>query len=193
MAGRISLQQAPSWVRRRLAGTGGTTWVGVDGLGASGKSTLAGQIAAGLARAVVVPVDDFAHPDVPTWQRDRFVAEVLTPLLAGRPGRYRPADLVTGALGPVREVPVGVPVVVEGVSATDVRLEVPWDVTLWLEVPEPVRRRRIAERDPAELLERWRTDWWPQERAYVLAQRPAERVDAVVVPDSSESQHTRAC
>ena len=32
-------------------------------------------------------------------------------------------------------MPVGVPVIVEGVSATDVRLPVPWDVTLWIEVP----------------------------------------------------------
>jgi hypothetical protein len=78
-------------------------------------------------------------------------------------------------------VPAGIPVVVEGVSATDVRLGVPWDVTLWLDVAEAERRRRITERDPAALLERWRTDWWPQEEAYVAAQRPAERVDAVVV------------
>jgi uridine kinase len=181
VAGQVSLQEVPSWVRERLTGTAGTTWIGIDGLGASGKSTVAVRVAAELPGAVVVPVDDFAHPDVPTWQRDRFVDEVLTPLLAGRPGRYRPADLVTGDPGPVREVPVGVPVIVEGVSATDVRLGVPWDVTLWLEVAEPVRRRRIAERDPEELLQRWRTDWWPQEEAYVRAQRPAERVDAVVV------------
>ena len=118
-------------------------------------------------------MDSFAHPDVPTWQRERFVAEVVRPLLAGRPARYRPADLVTGRLGAETEVPAGVPVVVEGVSATDVRLGVPWDLTLWLDVPEAVRRRRIAERDPAELQERWRSDWWPQEEAYVRAQRPA--------------------
>ncbi len=192
MAARISLDEAPQWVSGRLLGSSGTVWVGIDGLGASGKSTLAARVAAELADAVVLAIDDFAHPDVATWQRDRFVAEVLTPLLAGRPGRYRPADLVTGMLGPLREVPPGVPVVVEGVSATDVRLGVPWDLTLWLDVPEPVRRRRIAERDPTELLERWRTDWWPQERAYVEAQRPAERVDALVLPDLSEPQGVRA-
>ncbi|WP_375423756.1 hypothetical protein [uncultured Friedmanniella sp.] len=193
MVRRISSGEAPSWVRGRLAGPTGTIpprtcWIGIDGLGASGKSTLAARVAAGLAGAVVVPVDDFAHPDVPTWQRDRFVAEVLAPLLAGWPGRYRPADLLTGALGEPVEVPTSVPVVVEGVSATDVRLGVPWDLTLWLEVPEAERRRRIAERDRAELLARWHTDWWPQEEAYVAAQRPAARVSAVVLPDLSDRQ-----
>lgn len=173
--------EAVALVRDAVAGLSGTRWVGIDGLGAAGKSTFAARIAAALAGAVVVPVDDFAHPDVPTWQRDRFVAEVLTPLRAGRPARYRPADLVTGRLGDEVEVPAGVPVVVEGVSATDVRLGVPWDVTVWLDVPEAVRRQRIAERDPPALLARWRTDWWPQEEAYVRAQRPADRADLVVV------------
>lgn len=175
-----SVDEVPALVRSRLAGRTGTLWIGLDGLGASGKSTLAGRIAAVLPGTVVVPVDDFAHPDVPTWQRERFVADVLDPLLAGRHARYRPADLVTGALGAAVEIPVGVPVVVEGVSATDVRLGVPWDLTLWLDVPEPVRRRRIAQRDSPELLERWRTDWWPQEEAYVAAQRPSERADLIV-------------
>jgi len=184
--------RAPEVVRAALAGRTGTRWVGVDGLGASGKTTLAARLLAVLPGAVVVHVDDFAAPEVPTWQRDRFVAEVLAPLRAGRPGRYRPADLVTGALGEPVEVPVGVPVVVEGVSATDVRLGVPWDLTLWLDVPEAERRRRVLRRDPPALLERWRTDWWPQEEAYVAAQRPAERADLVVrddvLPELSEPE-----
>lgn len=177
-----SLDDAPALVSGALAGRTGTVWIGLDGLGGAGKSTLAARIAAVLPGAVVVPVDDFAHPDVATWQRDRFLAEVVAPLVAGRPARYRAADLVTGRLGPETEVPAGVAVVVEGVSATDVRLGVPWDLTLWLDTPEPVRRRRIAERDPPELQERWRADWWPQEEAYVQAQRPAERADIIVRP-----------
>jgi len=167
-------------VQEALAGRPGTRWVGIDGLGAAGKTTLAARLARALPGAVVVHVDDFAHPEVPTWQRDRFVAEVLRPLLAGRAARYRPADLVTGALGPAVVVPPGVPLVVEGVSSTDVRLGVPWDLTIWLEVPQAERRRRIEARDRPELLERWRSDWWPQEEAYVRAQHPAERADLVV-------------
>ena len=42
----------------------GTSWVGVDGKGASGKTTLAAQIAAALPGSVIVHIDDFARPDV---------------------------------------------------------------------------------------------------------------------------------
>jgi uridine kinase len=77
------------------------------------------------------------------------------------------------------EVPAGMPVIIEGVSATDERIGVPWDVTLWLDVPADVRWQRILERDP-ERLERWRTDWLPSEQAYAAAQHPMARVDLLV-------------
>jgi hypothetical protein len=60
---------------------------------------------------------------------------------------------------------------------------VPWDVTVWVEVPEEVRRTRIAERDGPALAERWATDWIPMEEAYAATQRPWERVDLVYAPD----------
>jgi hypothetical protein len=79
------------------------------------------------------------------------------------------------------EVPPGLPVVVEGVSATDARVAVPWDVTMWVAAPAAVRQRRILARDSDPgLLERWRTDWLPSERAYAAAQRPWRRVDLIV-------------
>ena len=91
--------------------------------------------------------DDFARPDLPGWDRDRFVRQVVQPLLAGRPARYQRWDFEADVGAEWHQVPVGVPVVVEGVSATDVRLPVPWDFTIWVEVPIAVRRRRIADRD----------------------------------------------
>ena len=75
------------------------------------------------------------------------------------------------------------PVIVEGVSATDVRLPVPWDFTIWIEVPASVRRARIAERDGPALQHRWQTDWIPMEEAYAADQRPWDRVDLVHVPE----------
>ena len=77
------------------------------------------------------------------------------------------------------EVPVGVPVVLEGVSATDAAVPVPWDVRLWVAVPAAVRRRRIERRD-ADRLDVWRDDWWPAEQAYARAQQPWRRADAIV-------------
>ena len=70
--------------------------------------------------------------------------------------------------------------VVEGVSSTDVRLGVPWDVTLWVDAPYETRLARALERDGPELLDRWLTDWMPGEEAYAREQRPQERVDYIV-------------
>jgi uridine kinase len=177
----LTAAEVPRWVRARLAGHAGTRWVGVDGFGASGKTTLAEAIAAELPDSVVVHIDDFARPDVPGWERDRFVAQVLQPLRQGRPAHYQRWDFVRNVGAEWLTVPVGVPVVVEGVSSTDVRLGVPWDVTLWVDTAYEIRLARALERDGPEMRDRWLTDWMPSEEAYAAAQRPQERVDAVVV------------
>lgn len=181
MVERLRRAEVPSWVRDRLAGCTGTRWVGIDGFGAAGKTTLAATVAEALPGSVVVPVDDFARAGVRGWDRELFVRQVLKPLQAGRPGRYQRWDLVAEAARGWVEVSPGVVVVVEGVSATDLRVPVPWDVTLWVDVPAAERERRIRLRDTDRgLLERWRTDWWPNEQAYAAEQRPWQRVDAIV-------------
>jgi cytidylate kinase len=177
---RISADLAPGWVRDRLAGLTGTRWVGVDGFGASGKSTLARRIAEVLPGSVIIGIDDFSRGRLSGWDRELFTTEVVEPLLGGRVARYRRWDLLADMPLGWAEVAVGVPVIVEGVSATDVRVGVPWDVTLWVDTPAAVRRTRILSRDDPVLLERWRTDWWPSELAYAQAQNPQDRVDAIV-------------
>ena len=177
----LSPAAVPEWVRKRLAGRSGTRWVGVDGFGASGKTTLAEAIAGALPGSVVVHIDDFARPDVPGWERRRFLAQVLEPLRAGRPAHYQRWDYERNVGAEWIDVPLGVPVVVEGVSSTDVRLGVPWDVTLWVDAAYEIRLARALDRDGPELLDRWLTDWMPSEEAYAAAQRPQERVDAIVV------------
>ncbi|MFD1079860.1 hypothetical protein ACFQ29_42070, partial [Longispora fulva] len=97
MAVRIRADEAAAFVRSRLAGRSETRWVGIDGLGASGKTTLAATVAAALPGSVVVHVDDFARPSVETWERDRFVAQVLEPLAVGRPARYERWDWASDA------------------------------------------------------------------------------------------------
>ena len=167
-----------------IGGRSGTRWVGIDGFGASGKTTLAARVAAALPGAVVIHNDDFARPELAGWDRDRFVRQVVEPLRSGRPGRYQRWDFDADLGAEWHTVPPGVPVIVEGVSATDTRLPVPWDFTIWIEVPRSVRRLRIAERDGAALQHRWLTDWIPMEEAYAADQRPWDRVDLVHVPEA---------
>ena len=165
-----------------LDGKDGTRWIGVDGKGATGKTRLADRIAVALPSSVIVHIDDFARPDVQGWERERFIRQVLKPLLAGRPGRYQRWDFDRNVGAEWHTVPSAVPVVVEGVSATDERLMVPWDFTIWVEVPYQVRLARALERDGPERMDRWLTDWMPSEEAYEAAQRPQDRVDLVYRP-----------
>jgi uridine kinase len=177
---QIERSEAVAAVLSRLPSLSRTVWIGVDGKGASGKSTLAEEIAAAVPRAVLISIDDFARPDLTGWDRERFVAQVRQPLLAGRPAHYQRWDFATNRGADWRQVPTGVPVVVEGVSATDVRLEVPWDLTLWVEARPEVRLRRATERDGPEMLQRWLTDWIPSEDEYERTQHPQQRVDLIV-------------
>ncbi len=176
----VAATELPGLVAERLRTRCGTRWVGIDGFGAAGKTTLAAAAARALPSAVVVHVDDFARPTVAGWEYDRFVVQVLQPLSEGRAARYQRWDWPTDTAAEWYDVPPGVPVVVEGVSSTDERLGVPWDVRIWVEADREVRLARALERDGEAMLDRWLTDWMPSEERYAAAQRPRERSDFCV-------------
>jgi uridine kinase len=157
-------------------------WIGIDGPAGAGKSDLAGAMAARVDRAVVVPVDHFSGPDVPEWDCDRFAAEVLAPVSGGMAGRYRQRTWDSDAPGSWHEVRPGSVVIVEGVSATreDIEVGVPWDLTVWVDAPEPVREARIRDRDGEAGWRRWSETWRPSEQRYIARERPFLRVDLVV-------------
>ena len=166
----------------RLAATreGQPRWIGVDGWGAAGKSTLAAAIAAAVPDAVIVHVDDFASPSVPEWDWPRFDLQVVAPLLDGRSARYQRWEWATDSGAEWHVVEPGAVVVVEGVSATRREVRAPWALTVWVEAAREERLRRALERDGEAMLARWLDDWLPSEEAYVAREEPQRRVDLVV-------------
>lgn len=160
--------------------TGGTTFIGIDGLGAAGKSTLARDMANAVGGAPVVPVDDFWEPGVAEWDWERFNAEVAEPLVAARSARYRAWDWDAHAFGGWRRVDPHRLVIVEGVSATRREVQLPWTLTVWVDAPAEVRLRRVRDRDGDSMLSTWLDDWMPSEQAYVERERPMDRVDVIV-------------
>ena len=176
----VTPDEAVTAAAAAVVGRPGTRWVGIDGWGGAGKSTLAAALSAVVPASTVVHIDDFARPGVPGWERDRFLRQVLDSLRAGRTACYQRWDWRSDTGAEWREVSPGGVVICEGVSATDVRLGVPWDFTCWVEAPREVRLRRAVARDGGALLATWLEEWMPSEEAYVAAQRPQDRVDLIV-------------
>lgn len=161
--------------------------VAIDGFGASGKSVLAARLAEEFS-GHVVGLDDFTRPGTPTWEHERFIDEVLTPLRAGRDALFRPWPYSQDAPSEPVRVPAGGLVLVEGVSALALavveRVGRWWDLSVWVEASEATRRARIAERDGEALLPLWEGQWWPSERRYFAEEDPASRADFVLRTDA---------
>jgi len=170
--------------------------VALDGRSGTGKSTLAAALAleieAGLVRG-----DDFYNPDLAQWAPEeranltdaevaesvfdwrRLRAEVLEPLVSGRPAIYSPYDWERndGSLGPVQRVEPGGLVVLEGVYAARPELADLIDLAVQVEVDPAVRQARLAARpdDPS-----WTRFWERGEDYYFRVVRPSEGFDLQV-------------
>lgn len=149
--------------------------VGVDGRSGVGKTDLA-LAAAELLVAAGHPAH-VVHLDAlyPGWSGlapalPRLCAEVVAPLLAGRPGRYRSWDWDADRPGPPVVVPLRPVVVVEGVGTLASPCASDFDVRLWLEAPAAVRRVRALARDGETFAPHW--DHWAEQEEAVLAARP---------------------
>lgn len=160
--------------------TGMTRWVGIDGPGAAGKTSLAGLVVGRVPAVDVVHIDDFARPTVPGWERQRFVEQVVRPLVDGRPARYQIWSWDSDSPGEWVGLEPGRILVAEGVSSTAAELGVPWSLRIWVDAPREVRLARALARDGVALLPRWLDDWMPSEDAYIAAERPDQRADLVV-------------
>lgn len=167
--------------RAGAAAPGRTVFVGIDGFGAAGKSTLAEAVAAAVPRAVTVHVDDFWGPNITEWDWSRFRSQLVLPLLAGRPGRYQVWDWTCQTGGEWRTVTPGRIVLVEGVSSTRQEAGVDWALTVWVQASPEQRRARAIARDGADAwVTRWEADWIPLERAYARREDPSSRSDLIV-------------
>lgn len=130
----------------------------------------------------MLDLDDlFAWNDLAgtTWW-SRLEREVLAPLAAGRPARFRARDWVADplgtALGSQRTLPPAPVVLIDGVTASRRALAGRLALALWVAAPRVLRRQRGLARDGSHLAPQWR-DWMRQEDAYLAADRPWERAD----------------
>jgi uridine kinase len=156
---------------------GVTRLVCVDGPSGSGKSTLAARLATALGDPPVLHMDDL----YPGW--DGLAAavpllrdQVVTPLAAGRPARYRRYDWHRGAFAEEHELGTPPVLVVEGV-ASGARIVAGLTVLLaWVAAPRDVRFRRGIDRDGETYRPHWER-WARQEAAHFADDDTEARAD----------------
>ena len=165
---------------RVLAGPprcGATRLVCVDGPSGSGKTTLAGRLAAALGDPPVVHMDDL----YPGW--DGLAAavpllheQVVAPLAAGGPARYRRYDWDRGEYA--EDTRLGRPpvLVVEGVASGARPTRRARVLLVWVEAPRAERFRRGIDRDGETYRPHWER-WARQEAAHFAADGTRARAD----------------
>lgn len=164
--------------------------VGIDGHAASGKTTLSAQLSA-LFDCNVFHMDDYFLPfDRRTNERlaepggnvdyERFRAEVLDSILAGKPVIHSAFDCGSGNfLPPVTEEPKPL-AIVEGSYAHHPHFGDAYDLRIALTVDSEVQCERILARNGAQMLGMFQSRWIPMEHRYFDAFHIFEHADVVL-------------
>lgn len=164
--------------------------VALDGRCASGKTTLAEQLA-GVTGAGVVHMDDFfLPPSLRSPERlaepggnvhyERFMEEVLIHLKSPKAFRYRCFDCSRMEPGAEREVREGTLRIVEGAYSCHPVFGEYMGLRVFCDVKPQEQLRRIERRDGANMLKNFRERWIPMEEQYIRHFQIMERAGLVL-------------
>jgi uridine kinase len=158
--------------------------IGIDGCGASGKSTFSAELSASLKSAAVISMDDFYKPSQERirctdpkpigWQFgwQRLEKEVLTPLKTQGEVKYQRYNWNTDCLEEWRTIRAFSFIIIEGIYALRSELAEYYDLRLWIECPREERLKRGLERDGEQARSQWEEDWMKEEDRYVASCNP---------------------
>jgi uridine kinase len=183
--------------------------VAVDGIDASGKTTLANELVPwlhGRGRPVIrASIDGFHRPRSARYRRGATSAEgyyfdafdypavrtaLLVPLGPGGSGCYLRATFDFRTDRPLAAAEENAPphavLVMDGVFLLRPELEACWDYRIWIDVPFTVALARAQARDVPllgsmeEVLARYQARYFPGQQLYLQAAHPSEKADAIV-------------
>lgn len=155
---------------------GGKVRLAIDGGSASGKSTL-GKMLAEIYGCTLFHMDDFfLTPNMRTAERlaeaggnvdrERFLAEVLTPMSRGEEIAYRRYDCSTGEIMPPESKKPTRLIVTEGAYSLHPDLADFYNLKIFIDVAPELQRERILKRNSPEMAERHFSAWIPMEERY---------------------------
>ena len=154
-------------------------FVTVDGPCASGKTTLAEEVAKKI-HASVVHTDEYVVPHAQkTAERlsvpggncdvDRLVREVVVPWKKGLPVLFQRYDCRADRMMPPESLPDCSVLILEGSYSNLPAIREHADVRIFLNTPWQIREKRLAERESEASLRRFQDLWIPLEDAYFAA------------------------
>ena len=162
--------------------------VAVDGRSASGKTTLAGELARVHGSATIIHADDLAWWE-PLFGWDHLLRhDILEPLHAGQDVEFTPPQWrERGRAGSINVPATADVVVIEGVGASCASVADLLDVAIWVQSDIAEAERRGIARDAAsgengnyeETVAFWH-DWGKAERAYLANDQPWHRAHIIV-------------
>jgi hypothetical protein len=164
--------------------------VAIDGCCASGKTSMAADLAAILGAGVAHMDDFFLPPELRTPERlaapggnahfERFREEVLPFLTLPEAFSYRVFDCSKMALDGTRAVAAGPYRIVEGAYCCHPALGNYASLRAFSDVDPATQRECIRERDGEAALAQYEARWIPMEEAYIAAFGIREKADVIL-------------
>ena len=196
------------------------TRVAVDGTTASGKSTIARELAVAVTNggrpAIHLSMDGYHHPLAYRWKKgplsaegyyedaydfQAFVTNVLLPLGPGGDGRFRPRIIDLAADRPIDEPPVvassDAVLIVDGSFLQRTELYEHWDYRIFVNTSFDVALARGVARDAASLggedaaRTAYESRYHAAARLYISDRHPGERASVVVDNDDLDAPSLR--
>ena len=164
--------------------------VAIDGHAASGKTTCAALLSA-LYDCNVFHMDDYFLPfDRKTPERlaepggnvdyERFRAEVLDSILAGKPVVHAAFDCQSGTLLPPKTEGIKPLSIVEGSYAHHPYFGDAYDLRVAIDIDADTQRSRILARNGERMLAMFESRWIPMEHQYFDAHHIFENADMIL-------------
>jgi uridine kinase len=151
--------------------------VAIDGMSASGKTTLGNSLHEHFPESILFHMDDyFLQPHQRTCERlsevggnvdyERFKEEIILHLNDENGITHRKYDCQSQTLDPKLHADWKPVIIIEGAYSQHPYFGDVYDLCVFCEISPEEQRKRILKRNGAKMLKRFESEWIPKENAY---------------------------